>query len=210
MKIIKPSYEIMTPIDRDAILKQIELAGRVCYKSENNITSESAPKFVKMMIDNGHEAMIEHGSLTVKFVCCRGISHEIVRHRVGMSYAQESTRYVLYTKEKHGGQITVIKPFFYEEGTTNYDLWRNSCQVAEETYMKLVNNGSTAQEARCVLPTSLKTEIVVTGTFRAWRHFFKLRVPKTAHPQMRELTIPLLKELQEKLPELFCDLMVDV
>lgn len=211
MRIIEPSYSIMTPINREEILKHIENCGRVCYKSENRITEESASKFVKGLVKNGHEAMIEHFSITVKFICDRGVSHEIVRHRIA-SFAQESTRYCNYIKDDFGGEITVIKPLFLEEGTHGYTVWKGACQSAETAYFNLLGWGCTPQEARAVLPNSLKTEIVVTMNLREWRHFFKLRAIGTTgnpHPQMRELALPLLNEFKELLPEVFGDLEVD-
>jgi len=208
MKIIKPYYEIMTQINREEILKTLEIAGRVCYKSEDKITEDSASKFVKNLVNRGHEAMIEHVSLTVKFICDRGVSHEIVRHRIA-NYAQESTRYCNYSKGKYGNEITVIEPFYWEEGSINYGLWEDACNYAERTYLRLIKEGATPQEARSVLPNSLKTEIVVTMNLRELRHFFRLRTAKTAHPQMREITIPLLNELKEKLPEIFGDIDIE-
>lgn len=205
MKIIKPSYEIMTPIDRISILKSIEIAGRTCYRSSDKITEDSASKFVRMLIKNGHEAMIEHNSITVKFICDRGVSHEIVRHRIA-SFAQESTRYCCYSSDKFGNEITVIKPFFFDENSEEYKVWHSCCATAEVDYLRLIKLGKSAQEARSVLPNSLKTEIVVTMNLREWRHFFRLRCASTAHPQFRELSIPLLEEMKELLPELFEDI----
>ena len=206
MKIIKPSYEIMTPINREAILKNIELAGRTCYKSEDKITEDSASKFVRMLVKNGHEAMIEHQAITVKFVCDRGVSHEIVRHRIA-SFAQESTRYCNYSNDKFGSEITVIEPFFFDKDSEEYKVWWACCATAEVDYLRLLRLGRSPQEARSVLPNSMKTEIVVTMNVREWRHFFKLRCASTAHPQMRELAIPLFEEMKELLPELFEDII---
>ena len=207
MKIIKPSYEIMTKINREEILKTLEMAGRTCYKSEDKITEESASKFVKVLIKSGHEAMIEHYSLTMKIICDRGVTHEIVRHRVA-SYAQESTRYCNYGQDKFGRQITVIEPSFFVGNEENYYFWKESCEWAEEYYFKLLENGATPQEARSVLPNSLKTEIIVTMNMRELRYFLRLRSAKVAHPQIREIAIPLLEELKEKLPEIFGDIEV--
>jgi thymidylate synthase (FAD) len=210
MKIIKSSYEILTPINRNEILKSIEVAGRTCYKSEDKITVDSASKFVKMLINRGHEAMIEHNNITVKFICDRGVSHEIVRHRIA-SYAQESTRYCNYSNDKFGNTITVIEPCFWsEEGVDDdkFALWKCACEYAESYYFKLIKSGASAQEARTVLPNSLKTEIVVTMNLREWRHFLKLRTASVAHPQMKELAIPLLNELKTILPEIFNDIEV--
>ena len=217
MKIIKPSYEILTPISDGGIkeLQHIEKIGRVCYKSENRITDdgESAKKFVKMLISNGHEAMIEHSSLSVKFVVDRGVSHELVRHRIA-SFAQESTRYCNYSKDKFGNEITVILPCFFDTGmgilsnSLVYQEWKLACECAEERYFNLLKMGATPQQARTVLPNSLKTEITITANYREWRNFFKLRTPQSAHPQMREVTIPLLKELKTFIPIIFDDIEV--
>jgi len=152
--------------------------------------------------------MIEHCSFSVKFICDRGVSHEIVRHRIA-SYGQESTRYCNYGKDKFGNEITVIEPLFWDKHSAHYGTWEISCRQAEKAYFELLDNGATPQEARSVLPNSLKTEIVVTMNLRAWRHFFKLRTASVAHPQMVEITRPLLAELKEKLPEIFEDIKVE-
>ena len=207
MKIVKAWHEIITPIDRESVLKRIEEIGRVCYKSEDKITDDSAPKFVKMLIERGHEAMIEHCSLSVKFICDRGVSHEIVRHRLA-NFAQESTRFCNYSRDKFGNEITVIEPCFYntEDRQEEFNQWVNQMLSAERAYFNLIKSGSSPQEARSVLPNSLKTEIIMTANLREWRHFFKLRTAKEAHIQMREITTPLLAELKEKLPEIFEDI----
>ena len=218
MKIIKPSYEILTPISDGGIkeLQHIEKIGRVCYKSEDRITDdgESAKKFVKMLISNGHEAMIEHSSLSVKFVVDRGVSHELVRHRIA-SFAQESTRYCNYSKDKFGNEITVILPCFFDTGmgilsnSLVYQEWKLACECAEERYFNLLKMGVTPQQARTVLPNSLKTEITITANYREWRNFFKLRTAEASHPQMREVAIPLLKELKTLIPIIFDDIEVE-
>lgn len=210
MRIIKAGYEILTAISEGGIaeLQHIEKIGRVCYKSEDKITEggESAKKFVKMIIDRGHEAMIEHSSLSIRFIVDRGVSHELVRHRIA-SFAQESTRYCNYSKDKFGNGITFIKPFFFKEGTTEYEEWECAMDNAEQSYLFLINEcGVTPQEARSVLPNSTKTEIVITANYREWRNFFKLRTEAAAHPQMREVTVPLLNELKRKLPVIFDDM----
>ena len=207
MKIINAGYEFITPIDGNIILKRIEQAGRVCYKSEDNITDESAVKFAQNIIKRGHEAVLEHCSFTVKFIVDRGVSHEIVRHRVA-SYCQESTRYCNYSKDKFGKEITVIKPCFWDEKSNLYTDWKSAMRMAESHYFDLLEQGATPQEARSVLPNSLKTEVVMTANIREWRHFLKLRTSSAAHPQIREVAIPLLKELQTKIPVLFDDIEV--
>ena len=205
MKIIKPYTEIMDNIDGQDILKKIEKCGRVCYKSEGKITDGSAEKFVASIIKRGHEAVLEHASVTVKFVVDRGVSHEIVRHRLA-SYCQESTRYCNYMKDDFGTEITVIEPFFLEEETDGWYCWKNSCEYAEDMYFCMLNWGCTPQEARSVLPNSLKTELVMTANLREWRTFFKLRTAEAAHPQMREVTRPLLDKLKTLIPVVFDDI----
>ena len=198
MKIINASYHIETPIDGAEILKRIEKAGRTCYKSEDRITAESATAFVQMLIERGHESVLEHESITVRFVCDRGVSHEIVRHRLA-SYSQESQRYVRYN-----GDIEFINPRM--PNAKAYEAWQELCERAEETYKELLSHGVQPQQARSVLPNSTKTEIVMTANLREWRHFLKLRTASAAHPQMRELTLPLLKELQAWIPVVFDDI----
>lgn len=205
MKIINASYRIETPIYGEELLKSIEKAGRTCYKSEDRITDESAGAFVRKLIERGHESVLEHESITVRFVCDRGVSHEIVRHRIA-SFSQESTRYCNYSNDRFGYEITFIKPCFLEEGTGGYKLWKQAMFIAEKEYFELLNLGCTPQEARSVLPNSIKTEVVMTANLREWRHFLKLRTAKAAHPQMRELTVPLLHELQERIPVVFDDI----
>lgn len=224
MNRVKANFEILTPISEGGVdeLKHIERIGRVCYKSEGNITEdgESAKKFVKMLINRGHEAMIEHSALSVKFTVDRGVSHEIVRHRIA-SFAQESTRYVNYSLDKFGNKINVIDikdGISLDNKMKNMDAstieliikeWLLAMEDAEKHYMKMMNLGATPQIARSVLPNSTKTEITITANYREWRNFFKLRVPTTAHPQMREVTIPLLRELKIKLPIIFDDIEED-
>lgn len=207
MKIVEPSIEVLTPINHDEIIMAIERAARTCYKSESKITPESGVKMVKRLISSGHMAMLEHYSLSVKFVCDRGVSHEIVRHRVA-SYAQESTRYCNYAKEQFGNEITVIRPFFFPEGSKEYLEWFMACESCQNAYNSLIECGRSPQEARSVLPNSLKTEIVVTMNLREWIHFFNLRVLGTTgkpHPQMKQVAALALKVFGTKLPEIFGD-----
>ena len=328
MKIITPSYEIIDTLDATEILKKIELCGRVCYKSEDKITENSAIPFCNNIFNSGHESVAEHGeyiiqfrryndyakivcsmnaleekvgeksllrhtvnkeryiisgnvrmwrdfiknciknniyicnkaltlltyvfdiankpefktlfgdiltvpdkytvnpypvkflsqddlismveilthrTITVRFITDRGVSHEIVRHRLA-SYSQESTRYCNYSKDGFDSQITVIKPSFLVNDTDGYKIWERGCKQAEQAYFDMLNYGCTAQEARSVLPNSLKTELIMTANLREWRHFFSLRTVKAAHPDMRVLTIPLLKELKQLIPVVFDDI----
>lgn len=205
MRIIKPKVEILTPIDGQAILKHIEQVGRVCYKSEDKITTDSAKMFVAGLIRKGHEAVIEHFNITVKFTTDRGISHEIVRHRLA-SYAQESTRYVNYSKDKFGNEITVVKPVDIPDSGHEFDIWEDAMCKAEKYYFYLIGSGCKPQVARSVLPTCTKTELVMTANLREWRHFIKLRGSAAAHPDIRILAKDLLAQLKEQIPVVFDDL----
>ena len=205
MKIINADVEFITPIDGAAILKRLEQCGRVCYKSEAKITDTSAPAFVAGIIKRGHEAVLEHCSFTVKFICDRGVSHEIVRHRVA-SYCQESTRYCNYSKGDFGSEITVIKPCFLAEDSDGMKEWKSAMRFAEDHYFSLLDFGCSPQEARSVLPNSLKTEVVMTANIREWRHFLKLRCSPAAHPQMREVALILLEKVHALIPVCFDDI----
>lgn len=207
MKIVKASVQLIDPPKYEELLHRIESAGRTCYKSESKITETSAEPFVRGIIKRGHEAVIEHGSLSVRFICDRGVSHEIVRHRLA-AYCQESTRYCNYSKGDFGTQITVIEPCFLEQGSVGYDLWQKGCSDAEKAYFGMLDWGCTPQEARSVLPNSLKTEVVMTADLREWRHFLRLRTAAAAHPQMREVALLLLSELKEHYPVFFEDIEV--
>ena len=214
MKIVKPSYEILSLPETTLI--DIEKAGRTCYKSEDKITNTSAPKFVQMLLNRGHESVLEHKSFSVKFICDRGVSHEFVRHRLA-SFSQESTRYCNYGKDDH---LSFIIPSWItdvNEGVVDLDklgatldqntyLWLDTIQFCETGYNNLIYEGWKPEQARAVLPNSLKTEIVITANLRQWREMFKQRTAKVAHPQMRELMQPLLDEIKTKIPVVFNDI----
>lgn len=273
MRLIKPSYSIIEqPPGLEGVYKMIEIAGRTCYKSENNITEDSAKAFVDRMIKSEHGAMLEHGTVyldipwnateeafslqlklrinkydsneysrvvdtkelhsyittnlrvlienewlddlqyicdptehhvkrvSVRFICDRGVSHEFVRHRV-MSFAQESTRYCNYSKDKFGNEITFIYPCWLPDGDLSVEAeecFKYALQKAEQSYFHLLQEGWLPQQARAVLPNSLKTELVMTGFVEDWEHFFFLRDAAPAHPQARELAEPLHKEFIER------------
>ncbi|MBR0289689.1 MAG: FAD-dependent thymidylate synthase [Selenomonadaceae bacterium] len=205
MKIIEASVELVDDFDAAAIMKKIERAGRVCYKSEGNIKLDSAEKFIRGIIKRGHESVIEHASISFKIVCDRGVTHELVRHRIA-SYSQESTRFCDYTAGKFGGELTFIKPCFWSEDDENFLLWKATMAQLEKNYLTLRANGAKPEEARSILPNSLKTEIFVTMNLRELRHFLKLRTAKAAHPQMREVALKIYKILVEKLPAIFDDI----
>ncbi|HZK42995.1 MAG TPA: FAD-dependent thymidylate synthase [Syntrophomonadaceae bacterium] len=201
-KVLVPEVEICA--DK---LKNLERYARICYKSEDKMTEEPNDKFLKSIISRGHESVIEHEKITVMFILDRGITHELVRHRIG-SYSQESTRYCNYSQDKFGHEITVIEPY-YLKGHVAYDDWYQACKVAEKTYFTMLEKGCSPQEARAILPTCLKTEIAVTFNMREWRHFFELRCSPAAHPQMREVAIPLLLLFQKHLSILFDNVKYD-
>jgi len=207
MKIIEPSYEILTLIDGQEILSTIEQVARTCYKSEGKIDIGSAERMVAGLIKNGHEAMIEFFDITVKFVHNRGFSHEMVRHR-HCSFAQESTRYCNYSTDKFGNEITVIKPYWLPEDESSEDFieWNNAMAAVEGNYFTLLRLDQKPQAARGVLPNDLKTEIVVKANLREWRAIFKLRTAPPAHPDMRRVMIPLLAEFKKRVPVLFDDI----
>ena len=211
MRVINAGYEIISELNGEEILKHIERCARVCYKSEDRITDGSAEKMVAALIRSGHEAMLEHYSFTVKFICDRGIANELVRHRIA-SFAQESSRYCCYAKDKFGKELTFINPCFWEPDSDNYARWFHEMDESEKTYLAMIESGATPEQARDILPTSIKTEIVMTANLREFRHFFKLRaegITGKPHPQMLEITIPLLKELKQKIPVVFDDIMME-
>ena len=206
MKIINPSVEIIERnMDYPTLLTFIESIGRTCYKSMSELTKESGEKFIARLIKNGHESVLEHGHFTIRFICDRGVSHELVRHR-NTAYSQESTRYCNYSRDQFGNEITVIKPSFFKEDDYKYSIWKISMEVSEQHYFMLLKNGAKPEEARTVLPNSLKTEIVFTMNIRELRTFLKLRTSPAAHPQMRELCIDLLKQLHDDYPIFFNDI----
>lgn len=205
MKIIDPRVELINPVPYETALNTIEIAGRTCYQSEDKMTEGTAEDFIRRIINRGHESVLEHVSVTARFVCDRGVSHEIVRHRIA-AYSQESTRYCNYSKGKFGGELTFIKPVFKSKNKELLRVWKDLCWAAESAYILLLNYGATPQEARSVLPNSLKTTIVVTYNIREWRHFFRLRCAPDAHPQMRQVAKMAFTEMKKRYPVFFEDL----
>jgi thymidylate synthase (FAD) len=198
MKIVQPGVQLLW-ITPDAS-KMIELAGRTCYKSEDAITEESSGAFCYKMNRSGHHAMLEHASASFRIITDRGVSHEIVRHRIA-SYAQESTRYCNYSGSKFGNECSFIRP----PGLTKeqYITWDRACRNAESDYLRMLREGCSAQIARSVLPNCLKTEIVMTANIREWMHFIKLRSSIAAHPQIRPIADQIHEVLRHHLPEIF-------
>ena len=221
MIVLNPSYEILTPISLDGLeeLRHIESIGRVCYKSEDKMQLDGnrTKEFISRLIKRGHESVLEHSTLSIKFIVDRGITHELVRHRLA-SFSQESTRYCNYRNEKFGSECS----FIGIENSISLDThmkkldsitinrivgeWYQAMSDAERHYNNMIELGASPQIARGVLPNSLKSELIITANYRQWRNILKLRVDKGAHPQMREITISLLKELQSKIPIIFDDI----
>lgn len=207
MKIIKQNHEFLTPINGLEIMKDIEIAARTCYKSEDKISDGSAETLCKSLVGRHHYAMIEFGpSITIRFITDRGVTHELVRHRL-CSFAQESTRYVGYDKGKFGSECVFIEPVWLNDvSSQSYKLWEDSMLASERYYMELRQLGWKPEQARSVLPNSLKTEIIVKANLREWAHVLTLRTDKAAHPQIRHLMIPVLNTFKQELPILFGDI----
>ena len=214
MRTVEASVEFINPPEYAVVLDTIERVGRTCYKSEDKITEFSAEDFVRRLIKRGHEAMIEHGSVTLRFINDRGVSHEEVRHRIA-SFGQESTRYCNYSTDKFNGEVTYIdiergmeldatvSKLPFEVKLAIIHEWMVACLDAERHYLRMLELGATPQIARSVLNNSTKTEICITMNFREWRHFIRLRNDPTAHPQMREVAQQVLDMLYEKYPVFF-------
>lgn len=209
---IKPYVFVPEKEEFKEVISKLARYGRVCYQSESD-KKKSDEALIASIITSGHESVIEHEKITVIGTVDRGITHEAVRHRIA-SFSQESTRYCDYSKGKFGGEIRAIEPFFFVDSTRKnaeemYLVWYNAMCYAENSYLTLLKLGATAQEARTVLPNSLKAEIVITYNLREWRHFFKLRCAKSAHPQMRQFAIPLLLHFRDILPVIFSNVPFD-
>lgn len=229
MKLIKPKVEILDKINGDEVITKLAKVARTCYKSEDASTLEKDKRLVENLIKSGHEAMIEFFDITVKVTCDKGTSHQIVRHRMA-SYAQESSRYCNYSKDKFGNELTFIIPSWVDlpEGNYTYwdgdwvdmedmkikkryekdavDGWLDNMRFCETTYRLLINKGWKAQQARMILPMSIKTEINMKANLREWRHFFKLRCDTAAHPDIRALALDLLEQMHSLIPIVFDDI----
>lgn len=206
VKVVEPGFKFLEPINGEKIVKNIEYYARVCYKSEDKITENSAENFLKSIIKSGHESVLEHEKVTVIFTCDIGFYKDITRHRAGTSYSIESTRWCNYSKGKFNEEISVIKPVNIEEGTEEYNLWLKAMQEMEKYYMEMAAKGCKPDQLRMLLPHSTKATAVVTCNLRSWRHMFKLRAAKSAHPSIQQLMKPLLKTFMVEIPYIFDDL----
>lgn len=208
MRIIKP-FIVVEDFDSTIMLRKLERAIRTCYKSEGLITGDSAERIIKKVIEGGHHSTLEHEKITVRIICDRGVSHELVRHRIA-SYSQESTRYCNYANDRFGNELTFIAPCFWPVDSLKYKVWVRTLRNIEESYMVLTNDGAAPEQARSILPNSLKTEVVTTFNLREWMHFFKLRCSPRAHPQMRQVAIAILYYFRENgLALLFDDIYIN-
>lgn len=206
VKIVAPGFKFLEPINGEKIVKNIEYYARVCYKSENKITDNSAENFLKSIISSGHESVLEHEKVTVIFTCDIGFYKDITRHRVGTAYSIESTRWCNYSKGKFNEEISVIAPVNIVEGTEEFKVWLKSMEEMEKNYMEMAKLGCKPDQLRMLLPHSTKATAVVTCNLRAWRHMFKLRASKHAHPSIQQLMKPLLKVFMTEIPYIFDDL----
>lgn len=209
MKIVKPSFEILSGTSQDFIvdqLKIIELAGRNCYKSEDKICEGSHDKMIGMLRSKKHLSVLEHGNMTVRIIGSRGMSHQLVRHRIA-AYSQESQRYCNYSKGKFDNEVVFVEP-------VGFDKWDEKVQEsfnqgllsAEKYYLELLDQGLKAEDARGVLPNQAKTEVVVTMNLRSWMHFFEMRCDKHAQTEIRFLAKGILKEFHKLMPVIFKEL----
>lgn len=218
MKVIKPSIEItfFTSDDGNIPEEIIEKTGRTCYKSEDKITEGSAEKFVQMLRDRGHHAMLEFGYAMARIIADRGLTHELVRHRLA-SFAQESTRYCNYNKGKFGSEITVVEQPGIGENVKSTvkitgaeerkkDIWYNIIAEIEKAYKELISLGVQPQIARSILPIGIKSEIVIGANLREWRHIFDLRCAPSAHPIIRGIMLQALEKFYKKMPAIYSDL----
>lgn len=205
VKIVSPSVEVITPLDGDYILKHLERCARNCYKSEDKITSDSAKIMIKKLLEMGHEAMIEHFSITVKFTTDVGAYKDLTRHRHA-SFAIESTRFCNYSKGKYGNELCLMRPSNMEEGSEIYNIWLKSMTEIEQAYLKMATHGATVDQLRMLLPHSTKADVFMTANIREWRHIFKLRCAPATHPSIREIMTILLKQFRAEIPVLFDDI----
>lgn len=206
MKLIEP-YVNLEKIDGIKMMKKIEKAGRTCYKS-SVLGEESYKKFLNNIIGNGHESVLEHEKVTVVIGCDVGAYKDITRHRLA-SFSIESTRYCNYGKDKFGNELKFIKPCHIKEGTEAYRIWERTMLEIEKSYMELSSLGAPADQLRMLLPHSTAAEVVMTCNLREWRHVFKLRCSKHAHPTIRQFFIPLLLYFKQEMPEIFNDVPYD-
>lgn len=206
MNIVEPYARLMDLPDRESgikLLRKIEWCARISHRAEDAQTPDSWDRFVRaVVLDHGDWSVVEHASATVDMLVDRGITHEVVRHRL-FSFTQESTRFVNYEKKM---PASFVLPLTLANTGVNEENWRTAIECVETGYKMLIAGGCAPQIARSVFPNALASRLIITGNLRNWRHFFIMRTTKEAHPQMREVAIPLLAEFKEKIPILFDDI----
>lgn len=207
MKIIEPSIEI-EKVDYNKIMKNLEIACRTCYRSENKITDESYKTLLKNCINRGHESILEHEKITIRMICDVGVYKDLTRHRIA-SFSIESTRYCNYGKDKFDNEIKFIKPVNIEEGTALYEEWKTSCEQIEKHYIEMAKMGATPDQMRMILPHSTAALVTMTANIREWKHILSLRATKHAHPAVEQVMLPLLIQFKENMPEIFENIEYD-
>lgn len=208
VNIIEPSLKILTDIDSTKVLKLIENCGRTCYQSYENETEDctSAKKMIAMLIKSGHESVLEHFSISIKMKVDVGVYKDLTRHRAGTAYSIESTRFCSYNKDKFGNELTFINPCNINYGTDEYTIWEQCMRSIETYYNMMAKFNCKADQLRMVLPHSTAAEVSMTANLRAWRHIFKMRCHKAAHPSVRQIMLATLKQFHQKLPVIFDDI----
>lgn len=206
MKILKPYVEINS-FNGVELMKNIEKAGRTCYKSHVS-ADDSYKKFIENIVKSGHESVIEHEKVSVRFLIDRGAMWDITRHRHA-SFSIESSRWCNYSKEKFERDIKFIEPFFLVDDKEGFEAWKEVMQTAEKNYFALADKGYKADVCRMTLPASLATEIAMTCNLREWRHILQLRCAKNVHPHVKQIMIPLLLYFKQEMPEIFADIPYD-
>lgn len=215
VKIIEPSVEILTPLDGEAILRHIESCGRTCYQSYDKQDENSHKRMIAMLIKSGHESVLEHFSITVKMKTSLSVYKDITRHRTGVAFSIESTRYNAYNKGKYGNELTMMRPSNIEyveqnphklRGNTLYEIWLTTMEEIERSYMQMAELGAKPDQMRQILPHSIAAEVCMTANLREWRHIFKLRCAPAAHPDVQEIMKMILVEFHKQIPVVFDDL----
>ena len=207
MKIVQAQITPITPLNGQAILKRIEEIARTCYRSEDKITEDgkSAEQLVRALTNAGHGAMLEHATISMRYVSNIAAYKDLTRHRVGIAYAIESTRFCSYNKGKFGNEIAFLRPVEIPQDSLKYQVWLNAMEQAEKNYMNLASMGAKPDELSLILPQSTAAEFVITANARAWNNIFNLRAIGHSRPCVREIMIPTLELFRREVPIVFDD-----
>lgn len=207
MKLYSPSVEVEKYNGID-IMRRIERAMRTCYRSEGLITEDSYKKLLGIAVSSGHESVMEHEKITTRIQCSINFYKDITRHRTGVAFSIESSRWCNYSKDKFSNELKFMNPVYITD-PKNYEIWKNTMQMIENSYMEMASNGAKPDELRTLLPHSIAAEVTMTCNIREWRHILRLRTSKKVHPEIRQIFIPLLIKFKEDMPELFGDIEYD-